>query len=389
MAPTKLAAIRDELSGIFLERTDLIQASVAALASKQHVLVIGPPGTAKSMLAEEITRRIDGAQLFMRLVNKFSVPEELLGPYKMSALKEDRYSRNFKGYLPDSDIAFLDEIYKANSAVLNAILRIINERKFEDDGQELDVPLRTLFAASNELPEGEELGALHDRLLVRIVVDYVQEASNFMKLITMDFDAPRERTTITLEELDELQARVAKVILPEPIARDIKTLKDQLHNDGVVPGDRRWQQAVKLIKGNAVVEGRDSVTEDDIALLRHCLWLTPVQIRPVHRAVLAIASPNEREALEILDQIDEIRAGVVALAGAPDASKSKQGLEFHTKLKKLNVRLGKMREDSLSAGRATVEIDRARARAASTIQTVLQDVLGLDVEQEKKKEIES
>lgn len=383
MTTNKLTQIRAELKDMFLERSDLVDASMAALAAKRHVLVVGPPGTAKSMLAEEITNRIEGAKIFKRLVNKFSVPEELLGPYKMTALKEDRYSRNFTNYLPDAEVAFLDEIYKANSAVLNAILRIINERKFEDDGAELDVPLQTLFAASNELPEGEELGALHDRLLVRLVVDYVQEKSSFFRLITGDFGRSDSYTTITVEELSELQEQAKRVVLPEPIARDIMTLKDNLHKDGIIPGDRRWRDSMAVLRGNAVVEGRDHVAEDDVSLLRHMLWILPQQIKPVARHVLAISSPNEREALEILDQIEEIRTGIAALGGQTDkgaaSTQSKQGLEYHTKLKKLNTRLTKLKEDAVSAGRSFTEVDRAKARCESAIQVVLTDVLGLEV----------
>lgn len=384
-----LSLIRAELKLKFLERSDLVDASIAALAAGKHVLVVGPPGTAKSMLAEELTDRVEGAKIFKRLVNKFSVPEELLGPYKMSALKDDRYARNFTNYLPDCEIAFLDEIYKANSAVLNAILRIINERKFEDDGAEIDVPLLSLFAASNELPEGEELGALHDRLLVRLIVDYVQEKSSFMKLITDTFDTSTTYTTLTIEDLRMIQAAAKEVTLPEPIARDISKLKDDLHKEGIIPGDRRWRDAMSVLRGNAVVEGRTAIAEDDVSLLRHMLWILPAQIKPVHRAVLAISSPNEREALDILDQIEEIRAGVASLQGqigdkSSTSPQSKQGLEYHTKLKKLNTRLANLRTDAVAAGRSTTEVDRAKARCESAIQTVLTDVLGLEIEKKAK-----
>lgn len=383
-SPTKLAIIRDEMKRQFLERSDLIDASIAALAAQKHVLVVGPPGTAKSLLAEEITRRIDGARVFKRLVNKFSTPEELLGPWRMSALKDDRYARNFINYMPDAEIVFLDEIYKANSAVLNSVLRIINERKFEDDGASLDVPLQTLFAASNELPEGEELGALHDRLLVRLVVDYVQEKSSFMKLITDTFNTVTNPTTISMVELQELQAQVADVKLPEPIARDISKLKDDLHKEGIIPGDRRWHDAMAVLRGNAVVEGRTAIAEDDVSLLRHMLWILPQNIKPVHRAVLAISSPNEREALDILDQVEEIRTGIGALQGQvgdknATSPQSKQGLEYHTKLGKLKVKLTNLRKDATEAGRSCTEVDRALARTESAIQTVLTDVLGLEL----------
>src|SRR5437870_5855294 len=164
-----LRTIRDELQQVFLERTELIDGALVALVAAQHVLVIGPPGTAKSMLADEICRRIEGANYFQWLLTRFTTPEEIFGAVSLKALEQDDYRRVTAHKLPESHIAFLDEIFKANSSILNAILTLINERLFHNGKEVVPVRLLTLFGASNELPEEEELTALYDRFLVRFV----------------------------------------------------------------------------------------------------------------------------------------------------------------------------------------------------------------------------
>src|SRR5215813_3838823 len=205
----KLRKIREELQQMFLERAELIDGALAALLSAQHVLVIGPPGTAKSMLADEFCRRISGASYFQWLLTKFTTPEELFGAVSLKALEADDYRRVTSNKLPEAHIAFLDEVFKASSSILNAILTIINERLFHNGRQVSTVPLLTLFGASNELPEDDELLALYDRFLVRFVVSYINEDFRFLRMLESQ-RAP-ERTTLSLMELTNIQRQVHDV----------------------------------------------------------------------------------------------------------------------------------------------------------------------------------
>lgn len=142
---------------------------VLAALSGEHALFLGPPGTAKSALGRRLSMVVGGA-FFERLLTRFSVPEELFGPLSLKALDQDEYRRQIEGYLPTARVAFIDEIFKANSSILNALLTILNERAFDNGRERLHVPLACLVAASNELPEEDELDALYDRFLIRRAV---------------------------------------------------------------------------------------------------------------------------------------------------------------------------------------------------------------------------
>lgn len=279
----KFQGLARSLNAQYGERDEVIEGMVCAALAGEHVLLLGPPGTAKSALARSFTSGIHGAEYFEWLLSKFSAPEELFGPISLSGLERDEYRRVVTGKLPEAHIAFLDEIFKANSAILNSLLTAINERRFHNGGQPMALPLRMVVGASNELPDGPELAALYDRFLVRFWVDYIGNA----KLFTAMLSAPAVNQTphIKLADWDKAHAEVLAVVFPADLGEAFYKLRGILGGKGIKVSDRRWKRCVTLVKAAAWLAGEKVVDTEHLAILRSALWQEPEQISEVGAAV--------------------------------------------------------------------------------------------------------
>lgn len=373
--------IEAEMNATFAERQDPIRGVLVGLLSRQHVLFLGPPGTAKSALARDICERIDAADYFQWLLTRFSTPEELFGPVSLKALEQDSYRRITAGKLPEAHVAFLDEIWKANSAILNALLSLVNERIYHNDGKVMRVPLMLAIGASNELPEDrDELGALWDRFGLRYTVDYVRDPAALEAIIT-GIGAPSSRTTITLDDVRAAQAEVDAVVLNGAL-KAIIALRAKLAEMGIAVSDRRWKAAVGLLKANAWLDGRTVAGEDDVAILAHAVWQEPNQIVPVRQAVLAIANPMLQQAADMLDQARDVHAAIMAdwqrsQSGEEIPDLSARALEAHKKLKQAARKLASLLKECQQAHRDDTKVKAAAAEVDSFTEEVLTQCLGL------------
>jgi len=350
-----LRTIRDELQQQFLERGELIDGALVGLLAGQHLLVIGPPGTAKSMLADEVCRRITGARYFQWLLTRFTTPEELFGAVSLKALEADDYRRLTTHKLPEAHVAFLDEIFKASSSILNTILTLMHERRFHNGREVLPVPLLTLFGASNELPEDDELLALNDRFLLRFVVDYIGEDFRFLKLLQAQ--PPVERATLSLDELEMARGEAAAVAVPGDVLRAITDLRRELARRNVVASDRRWALSIGVLRAHAWLNGRDAVADVDVAFLEHVLWRDPAERQPVREAIRELLHGHEDEVRVLLYQSRELRAYALREWETHDL-RSRASVEAHTKLRAI---LGKVDEILASARRGGRPTDAAEA----------------------------
>ncbi len=272
-----LRAVIDWLAGGLLERDDHARVLLLALLSGEHVLLIGPPGTAKSALARRVHELV-GGRWFERLVTRFTVPEELFGPLSLSALDEGRYERQTDDYLPTADVAFLDEVFKANSAILNALLGILNERVFDQGAKRVAVPLACLVAATNELPEDDGMRAFQDRFLFRCDVSPVADAS-FRALLTLP-DAPDEPPTWRFgrqvtASIDQL---IEGVLLSDSLIDGLVALRANLKESSVAVSDRRWVRAVRVLRVAALLDGRSQAGVEHLPILRWVLPATSAQV---------------------------------------------------------------------------------------------------------------
>ncbi len=276
MSFLRLQQIQQLLNQKFYDREAEIEALMTALLSKQHILFIGPAGTGKSALSSMLGEIIEGSHYFQHLLTPFSTPEELFGVLSIRDLEQGVYKRNTANMLPEAHFAFVDEIFKANSAILNSLLTLINERIFYNNGVPLPSPLLTIVGSSNEyIEEGEGLEALFDRFLLRYEVDYIREEDTFISMLK------DEQTTIipklTLEELMHHQLRVKAVTLPDAIYQTLAKIRTKLRDEGIRPSDRRFKQSLALLQAKAYLDGRFVVNRSDLALLEHVLWETVEQ----------------------------------------------------------------------------------------------------------------
>jgi len=353
-AQEKLHTIREELQQIFLERDELIDGALAAILAAQHVLIIGPPGTAKSMLADELCRRITGTTYFQWLLTKFTTPEELFGAVSLKALEADDYRRVTTNKLPEAHIAFLDEVFKANSSILNAILTIINERLFHNGREIVAVPLLTLFGASNELPEEDELLALYDRFLLRFVVGYIDEEFRFLKMLQTK--EPDGRTTLSLDELRQMQTEAQTLLIPTAVLRGIADIRRELQKKNIVASDRRYRQSIRLLQALAYLHGRTAVAESDLFFLEHILWKDPGERVDVHNVIRGLIHGYEDEVQELLFQTRELRE-YAERTWENKEQHARAVIEAHTKIRHILTKIEEISQQARDIGRPLDKVE--------------------------------
>lgn len=300
----KLQKVRAALKVAYVERDAAIDGMLVALIARLHVLLLGPPGTAKSALVTALTACIDGAKQFVYLMTKFTTPEEIFGPISIKGLEQDEVRRVIDGKLADVQTAFLDEVFKSNSAILNSLLTLMNERQYDNGRTRINAPLEIMVGASNEMPEGPELAAMYDRFSVRFWVEYIHDRDKLRALLMAPAGNPQVAERLTLDEIHQLQVEAAVMPLPGHIADLIMDLKTALAEKGIAASDRTWRQMVQVVKARAVLEGLDEPTEDCLEAMSDCLWREPEQRQIVAAVVGRMANPLTAEAVKLLDMAE-------------------------------------------------------------------------------------
>ena len=271
--------------GIY-EKEHILSLALLSAVAGESIFLLGPPGTAKSLVARRLKEVFREKRTFEYLMSRFSTPDEIFGPVSISRLKnEDVYERCTEGYLPAADIVFLDEIWKAGPAIQNALLNAINERIYRNGTQTVRLPMKVLIAASNELPkEDEGLEALWDRFLIRVVSDCIKDEKSFYRMLrekqTEDITVP-DRLCIGEDEFRQWQRDIAEVGIPDDILQMVTSIRQELdkiaEEEDVEPlayyiSDRRWKKTVHLLQASAFLNGRSEIEYTDMYLLAHILW---------------------------------------------------------------------------------------------------------------------
>ena len=307
--------LRDMNRGIYEKETEISLSLLAALAG-ESVILLGPPGVAKSMVARQLKTAFKDARSFEYLMSRFSTPDEIFGPVSIQKLKtSDTYERAVDGYLPTADVVFLDEIWKAGPAIQNTLLTVINEKIFRNGNREMHLPLKLLVAASNELPaKGEGLEALWDRFVIRIESRPIKMEKNFRAMLlevkseerrvknstdlfedTISDEQIGADVSISPAEYAEWSQAIDKIGVKEEVLDAISRIRKALRavnvdeaaeRRNIYVSDRRWKNIVRLLRTSAFMQDREEVDICDLLPIYHCLWQEPEERDAIRSIVI-------------------------------------------------------------------------------------------------------
>jgi MoxR-like ATPase len=329
--PLRLAQIARALEDRFLGKDEVIRLLLIAVVAGEHAVLVGPPGTAKSALVRTFAKLLD-ARYFEYLLTRFTEPNEIFGPVDIAAFREGRYERKTKGMLPDAEIVFLDEVFKSNSAILNALLTLLNERRYTSGGAVLECPLLSCFGASNEVPTDETLAAIFDRFLLRIRSENL-DAYHFQDLLQRGIEnevaslaqrsvpglhRPEAVTPLaSAREIAELhRAFAARMRFGEEFLATYKGLVFQIRAEGVSLSDRRVVKLLKLFAASAFLDGRAQPDAGDLFVLKH-IWNNEDQAQILDAIVSPVLEAHFRDHPQAR-RVGAVGAGVEALAAEID-----------------------------------------------------------------------
>ena len=316
--------------GIYEKETEISLSLLAALAG-ESIILLGPPGVAKSMVARQLKTAFREAQSFEYLMSRFSTPDEIFGPVSIQKLKtSDTYERAVEGYLPTADVVFLDEIWKAGPAIQNTLLTVINEKIFRNGNREMHLPLKLLVAASNELPaKGEGLEALWDRFVIRIESRPIKLEKNFRAMLLEANESHTDLTDstdeanamsvcdirISPEEYAEWAEKICKIGVKEEVLDAISAIRKSLRavnvdeaaeRRNIYVSDRRWKNIVRLLRTSAFMQDREEVDICDLLPIYHCLWQEPEERDAIRSIVIrALFSPFAEKLVEMKNALAE------------------------------------------------------------------------------------
>lgn len=369
----KLRAIHQELSTVLFERGDALRAIQIGDLTGEHTYLLGEPGTAKSQLVRLTSDRYTGSNYWEMLLDRQLDKADIFGPIDIIEFKATGvWHHRTDGYLPWAHKLFLDEVGKAGPAILNQLLAVMNEGIFHGNSKPIPVNALSVVGASNELLE-DELAAMWDRWMMRLIIEPIQEPSNFAALLDLSNRQPDPNpTTVTLDEIMAARAVVPQITIPTGIIDAVIDLRADLYKDDIRPSDRRWRKAMKLLQGSAYHAERDTVAEDDLEILRFVLWDHPEQIPTVEKKVLRRTSEETRMVSEWNETIASLTSRIEAARNQGRQERAELATETQQKLKKIEQAVSQSTEKWRRKGRSTAKLEEVQTRTRKTRNLMLE-----------------
>jgi len=359
MTQNKIANIRKALDLSLIERSQEVDILLTALLANENALLIGEPGLGKSLLTRRMVECLDFAdKSFEVLITKTSEPDELFGPYTLEAVKSGNYKRDTTDMLPESHVAFIDEVFNGSGAILNNLLTILNERKFRNGRSVLDCPLKCAVGASNVWPDSSsgELNALFDRFMLRKEVQPVRRDKDRLWFGSVELNLdPADK--LTLKELADAHAEIKAMPIEDDAKECFRDVLSAAAREGIRPSDRRTRKSMDVLRAYAYLDGHKSVATDSFTILADCLWTdpSPDMFKALCKILKKNASPSGLIINTLMMEVDNILDSVDWKNDGAIVSTYKKLHEIGKKLKKIKTPTSEARQAELKKKILTFE----------------------------------
>ncbi len=375
--PAKFAALETVLGQELVERETEIECSILTILSCSTLFMLGPPGVAKSLLFDRLQAYIGGVEFFKILMAKTTEPAEVFGPPSLVALDQGRFEREIEGYLPTAHGAMFDEVWRANSAILNGLLWAINERQYRHGRHVVSIPLRFMICAANDLPMDNDLNALYDRMVFRLLTDHVQDVSSFERMLTTQ--RPENPTPIlSWDEVTQAQAEVSAVVIPPSVIEAIVSIRAKLAEKEIRPSERRYFKLLDVVRAAAWLDGSTVADTDHLMHAEHILWEEQEQRGEVARVVQELSNPLDTE-IDVLMRNIRLLEGEVDKVDT-DEARMRLGNDMHAKIMKASQEINDLKARA-GTGRRARKVARVRSTLTKLNDRALAEIYQLTPEE--------
>lgn len=371
----KFAATEQSMNTYLIDMHEEVELIINAVLARRNLFFYGTPGIAKTHGFRLFHQHLEcpPGSFYEKLLDAFTTKGDLVGPIDIKALEDEGVQRHrTEGTMVQAHLVVLDEIFKANGALLNALLKLMNEREFDNGNGVEHSPLISVFGASNEFAADDSLAALSDRLHFWKIVKPVQESSSFIKVLKTR-ELPPPTPTMSLDDILVAQKEVDQVTVTDEVYEALDHLRQTLRRDDIEPTPRRFVSMIPAIQATAWLRGSDVADIDDMRIIRFGLWNHPEQVDTVTKHVLQLASPLEKEAMELMDSVDSFAKDLDHIQNQTDTqhARSVGAIELDNKLAEALKDCAKLRKRMQAAGKKTQTVDLAEQRMEGILRTVL------------------